>query len=512
VLGGSPELLIAALGLLYLAGSIAAGLYLLRAASRPSGAGREPLRKRAGGGPARPGRRRPGRSPAWPASWLRTSWHPAVSPGLAGPRVSVLVDPADCVVYFIVVCRKHERSIEDSVRNLLADPRGIVVLVGDTSPGRTATLAAAIDPGRVIVVRRDLAGPRPGRGPALNAGFARVLQDAAARGLAPSQVTVSVMAPGSQLSAGALDAVLPLFADQLVGGVQLPIRIRRAGRSVLAVLQDLQTWAACALAQLGRTGPGAVSPGGSGQFSRLAALLELGQCPWRAQLSEDLNLALALAAAGWRLTSTPDAYVTQRPVTGLRALLSQRTRWYQGHLQAGRWLPALWGSRRPSRLSLTGLSLYLLAPWAVVLPWTAIISYNLAMLALWAAGRVAVPGPGLAQRMIIVAAWYAACCIPAWLAGLLYRRQRGSTGPVRALLLGHLLLLDGCLTGFACWHALGRLLAGATGWPEPEPQPARAHRRDAPASGREPALIGAGGGQFRHASGRSPGSHRAGRR
>ncbi len=86
-----------------------------------------------------------------------------------------------------------------------------------------------------------------------------------------------------RLSAGALDAVLPLFADECVGGVQLPVRIRRVRGSILTLLQDLEFWGVCAIAQLGRIGSGTVSLGGNGQFTRLTALLELGQQPWRAR-------------------------------------------------------------------------------------------------------------------------------------------------------------------------------------------------------------------------------------
>jgi cellulose synthase/poly-beta-1,6-N-acetylglucosamine synthase-like glycosyltransferase len=174
--------------------------------------------------------------------WLRFLWHKAVTADEPVARAAVSVGPDQSVVYFIVPCLNEARVIEESLRNLLADPRGIVVVVDDASDDRTARIAAGFDPARVVVVRRQLPDARLGKGPALNAGFARVLEDAAARRIAPSRVTVCVMDADGRLSDGAIDAVLPLFADERVGGVQLPVRIRRVRGSILTLLQDLEFW------------------------------------------------------------------------------------------------------------------------------------------------------------------------------------------------------------------------------------------------------------------------------
>jgi 1,2-diacylglycerol 3-beta-glucosyltransferase len=481
VLAGALELFLVALGLIYFVGTTASGLRVIRADRR---AAHQIQKHRAGRG--RMARRPPSGFLSGPRAWLRRSlrilWHKAVTADQPVPRAVVTVDPADCVVYFIVPCLNEERVIEDSVRNLLADPRGIVLVVDDASDDRTARIAAAIDPDRVIVLQRRLPEARLGKGPALNAGFAMVLQDAAGRGIAPSRITVCVMDADGRLSDGALDAVLPLFADERVGGVQLPVRIRRVKGSILTLLQDLEFWGVCAVAQLGRISSGTVSLGGNGQFTRLAALLELGDSPWRARLTEDLDLALALATAGWRLTSTPQAFVSQQGLTRLRALINQRTRWYQGHMQAGRWLSRLWMSRRLSHLSMLELTLYLLVPWALVLPWSVIFNYNLVLMALWVAGWVSEPGLGqdLTQRIVTVVIWYTVSCVPIWMAGYLYSRQRRKAGPLRALLLGHLLLLGNYITYVACWRGFFRLVVGANSWQKTNRHRERSHRAGGP--------------------------------
>jgi 1,2-diacylglycerol 3-beta-glucosyltransferase len=488
VLAGALELFLVALGLIYFVGTTASGLRVIRSRRREVHPRRrpKPARRR---GPSRLSRICPAQQ-ARVRRWLRFLWHKAVTADQPVARAAVSVDPDQSVVYFIVPCLNEERVIEDSLRNLLADPRGIVVVVDDASDDRTARIAAGFDPDRVVLVRRQLPDARRGKGPALNAGFARLLEDAAARGIAPSRVTVCVMDADGRLSDGAVDAVLPLFADERVGGVQLPVRIRRVKGSVLTLLQDLEFWGVCAVAQLGRIGSGTVSLGGNGQFTRLAALLELGDRPWRARLTEDLDLALALATAGWRLTSTPDAYVSQQGLPKLRALINQRTRWYQGHMQAGRWLPKLWSSRRVAHLSMLELTLYLLVPWALVLPWSLIFNYNLVLMSLWVAGWVSEPGLGgdLTQRILTVVIWYSVSCIPIWMAGYLYSRQRRKAGPFRALLLGHLLLLGNYITYIACWRGFLRLIVGANGWQKTKRHRERSHRAD---RRRQPAVAAA---------------------
>jgi 1,2-diacylglycerol 3-beta-glucosyltransferase len=498
VLVGAAELTLIALGLIYFLGTMVGGLRVLRAA-----------RRRGAGGTTSAGRHR-GESarPQWPqprlsrfgwsrsvSRWGHLVWRKVATAEEPAVHAGVLIDRGECVVYFIVPCLNEERVIEGTVRGLLADPRGVVVVVDDASDDRTGRLAGSLDPERVIVVRRELPAARRGKGPALNAGLAAVMQDAAARGIATSRITVCVMDADGRLSEGALDAVLPLFDDQRVGGVQLPVRIRRRAGSLLTLLQDVEFWGVCAVAQLGRISSGTVSLGGNGQFTRLSALLEVGSQPWRAQLTEDLDLALALAARGWRLTSTPDAWVSQQGLTSLRKLINQRTRWYQGHMNAIRWMRPLWSSRQLSHLGLLELTTYLLVPWALVLPWSLIFNYDLVLMTLWLGGWAQPFGmhADVVGRVVTVVVWYAVSCVPIWIAGYLYGRQQGKAHPLRALLLGHLLLLGNYVTYVACWRALFRLLTGANSWQKTQRHAERTHRRPAPAMSdrvRRPELAG----------------------
>ncbi|HEY1618923.1 MAG TPA: glycosyltransferase [Streptosporangiaceae bacterium] len=543
MLAGALELFLVSLGLTYYVATVGAGLRILRQhrkaaklrlaqeqAAAASAAGAAPAlpgrrggrgHRAAGGGlAARIGARVGARIGAGVGvgqagelgtvvarRWgqLRTRLDTAEEPPV---RAGVLVCAADYVVYFLVPCMNEEAVVEDTVRELLGDPRSRVVVIDDASGDRTAELAAAVDTSRVMVVRRELPDARFGKGPALNAGFGRVLADAAVRGIAASRIVVCVMDADGRLSDGALDAVLPLFADPQVGGVQLPVRIRNRG-SILTRMQDLEFWGVCAVAQLGRIASGTVSLGGNGQFTRLAAILEMGDQPWQAQLTEDLDLALALAVRGWRLTSTAGAHVSQQGITGLRALINQRTRWYQGHMQAVRWLRELWSSRQLSHLAMLELTIYLMVPWALVLPWSIIFNYNLLIMLLWVLGWVSSPGLGadLTEKIATLVFWYTLSCIPIYMAGFLYGRQERDTGYIRAFFIGHLLLLGNYVTYAACWRAVYRLITGAHGWektrrlaerPQPSPSgqagvPAQAGPLAAVAAGKSGAGLGGSG-------------------
>ena len=153
-------------------------------------------------------------------------------------------------------------------------------------------------------------------------------------------------------------------------------------------------------------------------------------------------------------------------MTSLRALVSQRTRWYQGHMQAVRWLRELWTSRQLSHLAMLELTIYLLVPWALVLPWSIIFNYNLLIMVLWVLGWVATPGLGsdLTQKIATLAFWYTLSCLPIYMAGFLYGRQERKVGYVRAFFVGHLLLVGNYVTYVACWRAMYRLITGVHGW------------------------------------------------
>ena len=382
-----------------------------------------------------------------------------------GPLAVESPAPTVYSVFYLIPCLNEEAVIEQTVGRLLRDPNATVIVIDDASDDRTAKLAAAAGP-RAMVLRRQLPNARLGKGPALNAGFQILLGHVRAAGLDPSTVIVCVMDADGRLSAGALGYVLPLFDDPQVGGAQLAVRIRNRATNLLTRVQDFEFWGLSAVSQFGRVRFGTVSLGGNGQFTRLSALLELDGDPWTTSLTEDLDLAVTLLVAGWRLTSTVHASVDQQALTELRPLIRQRMRWFQGHMTCGKRLPEIWRSRRLSNAGVLELTLYLLVPWIMVLPWSIIFHigayYTLTHLS-GPAGQSLFKNTIL-TRVAIIGAWYLLSFFPSIVSGYLYYRQDHSLGRWRTLLLGHMLVATNYLAYVACWRAFIRMHRGETGW------------------------------------------------
>ena len=280
------------------------------------------------------------------------------------------------------------------------------------------------------------------------------------RGQDPEDVVVVVMDADGRLSEGALSVVLPLFDDPRVGGAQLAVRIRNRGTWVTS-FQNFQFWTMSALTQLGRVRTGTVSLGGNGQFTRLSALLSVGDQPWDESLTEDLDLTVSLIVRGWRCTTTPHASVDQQGVETAKRLLNQRTRWYQGHMTAAKRIPEIWRSNRIGHSSAIEAIMYLLVPWVLDLPWS--ILYHLALLrfALTVADNHLAAGAGspLGVALLYIVAFY-----PALVTAVLCRRRDPEIGWLRCIALGHSFVAMNYLSWACCWRALVRMLRGETGW------------------------------------------------
>lgn len=372
--------------------------------------------------------------------------------------------PEPSLVFFLIGCLNEELVIGSTLENLLVDPRARIVVVDDGSDDATGAIAAAADPERVTVVRRNLPDARLGKGKALNQGFARIRQIVDEEGIDRADVLVCVMDADGELSEGCLDAVLPLFRDPEVGGAQLIVRIRNR-ETILGLIQDIEFFGLTATVQIGRVSTGTVSLGGNGQFARLTALEQLDGEPWSESLTEDLDLTISMLTRGWKLTSTPDAHVSQQAVEQLRPLLRQRTRWYQGHMTCGRRLPELWRARQLSHAAALEITAYLTVPWIQVLPWSILFHIGL-----WETYQTIAQngwdifGQSTGARAIGLVLWYLLVFVPCIANGYLYFRRVRSYGIVRSVLLGHLLILSAYISYAACWRALYRIIRGRTGW------------------------------------------------
>ena len=382
----------------------------------------------------------------------------------------------------LIACLNEEAVIGDTVSALLAlAPGATVVVVDDASDDRTGELAAAAG---ARVVRRELPDARLGKGAALNRGYRELLGEAAgAAGEDPDRTIICVLDADGRLSPAAVPAVLARFDNARVGGVQIPVRIRNL-RRFLARMQDLEFWGMSAIAQMARIRTRSVSLGGNGQFTRLSALQSVGLAPWSDALTEDLDLGLELTLRGWELDCAAAVWVSQQGVETARALLRQRTRWYQGHMICARKAMGLWRSPLVARHTALETTLYLITPCFVMLPWSIAFTLGLAYLAYNLVHHSALPFDGVGVQALFYAGfWYLLTFLPPVVLGLLYARRSEHEHTLSAIVKGHIHVFYAYINMAAGWRALGRIALGRNGWSKtariPETEPAERLRRAA---------------------------------
>lgn len=374
------------------------------------------------------------------------------------------VPKGDYRVVFLIACLNEEEVIGATVREIRRlTPHATVIVVDDASDDDTGKCALAEG---ALVVRRDFPDARRGKGPALNQGY-EVLQSISQlspEGFDPERTIVCVMDADGRLSDGAIPAVLSRFDNPRVGGVQLPVRIRNKTRFI-GRMQDFEFWGMSAITQMARIRTRSVSLGGNGQFTRLAALVSVGHDPWSDALTEDLDLALELTLRGWELDCAAAEWVTQQGVEKLRALLRQRTRWYQGHMTCATKAPLLWGRADVARRTALETTIYLMTPAFVMLPWSIAFTAGLAFLAFNLVVHSSLPFDGVGVQAAMYAGfWYVLTFIPHVVLGLLYAKRTEGERLLPAIGKAHVNVFYAYVNMLAGWRALGRILVGRTDW------------------------------------------------
>ncbi|MGN6723097.1 MAG: glycosyltransferase family 2 protein, partial [Marmoricola sp.] len=317
--------------------------------------------------------------------------------------------------------------------------------------------------GRVIRHSRTLPNAQRGKGRALNGGLALIRAEVERRGLSPTKVIVGVIDADGRMTPNALSAVAKGFAsDPSVGGVQLAVRIRNYRDNLLLTVQDHSFWAVVALNELGRNAFGSAAMGGNGQFIRLSTLNELGPEPWSDSLTEDLDLGISIAIAGWRSIGIAGAYVTQQGVKSLRRLVRQWTRWAQGTMMAANRIPDLVTSRYVSNLALIEILGCLATPW-VAMVWSVTEQYLGYMLLTGRAFYHMDGYPPIYQAVLWVQ-WYVLGFTPSIFWTIVYKRRTRGMQWWKAILISHLLLPWSWLSLVTTWRALGRILLRRGNW------------------------------------------------
>ncbi len=401
----------------------------------------------------------------------RATTSPAVRPGEADRYLFAYMIPA----------LNEERVIRQTIDRLLDLPvaNSLVLVIDDDSDDETAHLVESHPDPRVRLLRRELPAARTGKGAALNAGLDQLMHEAGT--WPPEQVIVGIMDADGRLDTDAPERAAAYFADASVGAVQIGVRIANRGDSVLARLQDMEFVTYTDVFQSARDLWGVAGLGGNGQFVRLAAQLDLLPEVWTDGLTEDLEQGLRLICAGWKTRYCRDVAVHQQGLVSARRLLRQRSRWFQGHLQAWRQIAKIM-SRAPLR-TVPHLLHTLMVP--------VLLLANLVLLA----GVVAmVVGATMSQAALswisrpgVIFDWYwLTFAIAMFLTVSVYARRETGLRAWRVIVLGHAFAIYSLLWVVAGYWALARTIGGKRSWLKTERLAERHTRTDGHQASSEP--------------------------
>ena len=262
-----------------------------------------------------------------------------------------------------------------------------------------------------------------------------------------------------RLDPHAIGEVRKAFAPQEVGAVQMGVRINNRFGSLLARMQDMEFVIFTEVFQRGRRRVRSVGMGGNAQFVRLSALDALGPRPWTRSLTEDFDLGIRLNATSWTNEFWPAASVHQQGVTSMRRLMRQRTRWFQGNLQALHLLRSV--AREQRGLGRADTLWQVLTPYLLLTGSLLTLSFLITMVT---AGVAAVLRWEQSWMWLVGA--YVIAFGPALIYAWIYWRieRREGLNLIKAVGYAHLFVLYGLLPSLYGWRALARELTGRTGW------------------------------------------------
>ena len=223
-------------------------------------------------------------------------------------------------VTVMIAAYNEEVGIADTLRSILTQdvPQLQVIVVDDGSNDRTAEIAQSFahQDERVTVLQQS------------NGGKARALNTAIDYVRYPVAVSVDA---DSALAPGTLAALARHFHDPRVGAVAGDVRV--AGPATLLTrVQYLEYTVGQQLEKRAQDLLGAISvvPGAAGAFrSDALRLLRYSHDT----LTEDMDLTVGLAAAGYDVRFEPAAISYTEPPITLRDLWRQRMRWMYGTFQ-----------------------------------------------------------------------------------------------------------------------------------------------------------------------------------
>ena len=367
---------------------------------------------------------------------------------------------ADLLFVYVIPCLNEERVIGATLDQLrpIAPDKSVILVVDDGSDDRTAAIVQSRTDENVLLLQRQLPEAQLGKGSALNAALKHLAGSSVLDGRRSSDVIVCLLDADGRLDPEAPEVAGAFFADPRVGGVQVAVRIGNRDDGLLPRLQDMEFVCYTELFQRCRSRAGFAGLGGNGQFTRLSALESLGPEPWSPSiLTEDLDLGVRLVLAGWRTHYSTEAEVHQQGLRDIRALVRQRSRWFQGLLQCWILIPHI-ARKSVGRVRLDMLHM-LLTPVLIFAAFLMTLSFLVGPIERIMDPDLDLGGFGLKQLV----AWYGLTFFPVLLFAVSYRRITG-LGGIRCIALGHAFVIYGLLWVAAGLQAVWRMLAGRRNW------------------------------------------------
>jgi 1,2-diacylglycerol 3-beta-glucosyltransferase len=362
-------------------------------------------------------------------------------------------DASDLFFVFLIPCLNEDRVIGATLDRLhaITSLNSLILVVDDGSDDQTAAVVQSRVNERIILLRRELPEARQGKGAALNAALDFLASRKVLQGRSSQDVIICLMDADGRLDPDAPGVIGYYFQDPGVGAVQVAVRIENRYDGLLPRLQDMEFVCYSELFQRCRSHHRFAGLGGNGQFTRLSALQSLGPWPWSpSTLTEDLDLGVRLVLAGWRTLYTNATEVHQQGLSSIKALVRQRSRWFQGLLQCWHLVPRV--ARESSGRVRLDLLHMLLTPVLIFAAFLMTLSFIVAPIERLLNPNLDAGRLGLNSLV----AWYVLTFFPAALFAIAYRRIAG-IGRSRSLALGHAFVLYGLL-----WIASGSLAAWRT--------------------------------------------------
>jgi cellulose synthase/poly-beta-1,6-N-acetylglucosamine synthase-like glycosyltransferase len=389
-------------------------------------------------------------------------------------RPEPLPSPETLYFVFVLPCLNEEVVIGRTLESLLETPGDnySILVIDDGSEDRTAEIVESYDSDRVWLFQRKAPHAREGKGKALNAAYRWLRDSGVLRGVDQKDVVIAILDADGRIEPNALYEVAHYFRNPKAGAVQIGVRMFNKTESLLTRLQDFEFVTFTEIFQRGRQRFGSVGLGGNGQFTRFTALKALGDDPWTDCLTEDLDLGLRLLSLGWENAFCPTSHVSQQAVNKFRRLLTQRSRWFQGHLQCWKRIPNVLFSKLPDKTAMD-LMWHLLSPGLVL-----VMSLPMAVFMVGLTGATITDPDGVWASLsgnggLLLVLWYLLSFGLAPFYGFSYWLREKDVGLFRAIAYAHAYNLYSYLWFIAGWRAAFRMLRGKRGWAKTARTPER---------------------------------------